>query len=92
MYKKIFKRLIDIIVSICILPIFAICYIIIAPIIYFQDKGKIFYNGERLGKDGKIFKMYKFKSEILFTISWIKVFIQNIFQVFRLLDKMKKSV
>lgn len=62
MYKKFFKRLIDIIISICILPFFAICYIIIAPIIYFQDRGKIFYNGERLGKDGKIFKMYKFRT------------------------------
>lgn len=30
--------------------------------IYFQDKGFIFYNAPRLGKDGKIFKMYKFRS------------------------------
>ena len=36
--------------------------IIIGPIIYFQDKGSIFYNAPRLGKDGKIFKMYKFRS------------------------------
>ena len=62
MYKKYLKRIIDLIVSICVLPIFIIFYIIIAPIIYFEDKGKIFYNGERLGKDGKIFKMYKFRT------------------------------
>ena len=62
MYKKYLKRIIDLIVSICALPIFIIFYIIIAPIIYFEDKGKIFYNGERLGKDGKIFKMYKFRT------------------------------
>ena len=62
MYKKYLKRIIDLIVSICVLPIFIIFYIIIAPIIYFEDKGKIFYNGERLGRDGKIFKMYKFRT------------------------------
>ena len=62
MYKKYLKRIIDLIVSICALPIFIIFYIIIAPIIYFEDKGRIFYNGERLGKDGKIFKMYKFRT------------------------------
>lgn len=62
MYKKYLKRIIDLIVSICALPIFIIFYIIIAPIIYFEDKGKIFYNGERLGRDGKIFKMYKFRT------------------------------
>lgn len=30
--------------------------------IYFQDKSSIFYNALRLGKEGKIFKMYKFRS------------------------------
>lgn len=62
MYKKYLKRIIDLIVSICALPVFIIFYIIIAPIIYFEDKGKIFYDGERLGKDGKIFRMYKFRT------------------------------
>jgi undecaprenyl phosphate N,N'-diacetylbacillosamine 1-phosphate transferase len=36
--------------------------IAIGPIIYFQDKGSIFYNSTRLGKNGKLFKMYKFRS------------------------------
>jgi lipopolysaccharide/colanic/teichoic acid biosynthesis glycosyltransferase len=30
--------------------------------IYFQDKGSIFYIAPRLGKNGKTFKMYKFRS------------------------------
>lgn len=62
MYSKFVKRLIDIIISICLLPIFFIIYIIIAPIIYINDKGSIFYNSNRLGKDGKIFEMYKFRT------------------------------
>ena len=36
--------------------------LILGPIIYFTDKGPIFYNGPRIGRDGKVFKMCKFRS------------------------------
>jgi lipopolysaccharide/colanic/teichoic acid biosynthesis glycosyltransferase len=36
--------------------------LIIGPIISFGDKGPVFYNALRLGKNGKTFKMYKFRS------------------------------
>ena len=62
MYKKFVKRLIDIVVSIIGMPFFAIIFIIIAPIIYFSDKGSVFYNADRLGYKGKNYKMYKFRS------------------------------
>jgi lipopolysaccharide/colanic/teichoic acid biosynthesis glycosyltransferase len=62
MYKSVFKRGIDIILAIIVLPIWFIILVIVGPIIYFQDKGSIFYNAPRLGKDGRIFKMYKFRS------------------------------
>lgn len=62
MYRKYFKRVLDIIISITLLPIFAIITICIAPIIYFTDKGHIFYNANRLGKNGREFKMYKFRT------------------------------
>lgn len=39
-----------------------IILVVVGPMIYFQDKGSIFYNAPRLGKDGEIFKMYKFRS------------------------------
>jgi lipopolysaccharide/colanic/teichoic acid biosynthesis glycosyltransferase len=61
-YKKYIKRLFDIIVSLLGLPFFIIIFVILAPIIYFSDRGPIFYNAPRLGKNGKIFKMYKFRS------------------------------
>lgn len=35
---------------------------IIGPLIYIEDRGPVFYNAPRLGKNGKIFKMYKFRS------------------------------
>lgn len=62
MYKRFFKRLFDLILSIIALPFWFIILVIIGPIIYFQDKGSIFYNAPRLGKGGKVFKMYKFRS------------------------------
>ena len=62
MYRSYFKRLFDLIFAAITLPFWLIILIVIGPIIYFQDKGSIFYNAPRLGKDGKIFKMYKFRS------------------------------
>lgn len=62
MYKKFFKRMFDIIVVIIALPFLALITLIVAPIIYFTDRGPIFYNAQRIGKNGKLFKMYKFRS------------------------------
>lgn len=62
MYKNLLKRVFDIIIAVTALPIWFIILVIIGPIIYFQDKGSIFYNAPRLGKNGKVFKMYKFRS------------------------------
>lgn len=62
MYKRFFKRLFDIILALLALPVVLLVIIIFAPIIYFTDKGPVFYNAERVGKDGKPFKMYKLRS------------------------------
>lgn len=62
MYKHFFKRLIDIMISLVALPVLLIVLAIFAPIIYFTDKGPVFYNAQRIGKNGKLFKMYKFRS------------------------------
>lgn len=62
MYKHFFKRFLDIFISIAALPFFAIIFIIVAPLIFFTDKGPVFYCGKRIGRNGKIFKMFKFRS------------------------------
>ena len=62
MYKHFFKRLFDIIVCLMGLPFFFLIFIVVAPIIKLTDGGPVFYNAERLGKGGKLFKMYKFRS------------------------------
>ncbi len=65
MYKKYLKRFLDIFLSLLGLPILIIVLILFAPIIYLTDKGSIFYNAPRLGRNGAIFKMYKLRSMYL---------------------------
>ena len=59
------KRVFDIICGLlgCILTL-AIC-IFIGPAVYFASPGPIFFSQERVGKNGKKFKMYKFRSMYL---------------------------
>jgi len=56
------KRVFDIIISILILPILLLLILILAIIIKLDSKGSIFFVQERVGKDGKIFKCYKFRT------------------------------
>lgn len=62
MYSRGIKRVFDFIIGLIALPFVLVITIIIAPIIYLNDKGPVFYNASRLGKNGKPFKMYKFRS------------------------------
>lgn len=62
MYAKFVKRLLDIIVSFLALPFVGLVVLIMAPIIYLEDKGPVFYNATRRGKDGHEFKMFKLRS------------------------------
>ena len=61
-YKKYIKRVLDIIFSILAIIIVIILFFPIGILILLEDKGSIFYNANRLGKNGKIFKMYKFRT------------------------------
>lgn len=44
------------------LPFVLVVIIIFAPIIWFTDRGPVFYNANRAGKDYKPFKMFKLRS------------------------------
>ncbi len=65
MYGKYIKRLLDIVVALLGLPLLILVLLVLTPIIYFTDKGLVFYNAPRLGKNGRIFKMYKLRSMTL---------------------------
>ncbi len=62
MYKKIIKRILDFVLSliglIALLPFF----LIFAIIIKIESRGPIFFKQERIGKNKKIFKIYKFRT------------------------------
>lgn len=62
MYLRFGKRACDLVVSIVALPFVLIIIAVLAPIIHFEDKGPVFYNAPRVGKDGRDFKMYKLRS------------------------------
>jgi Sugar transferases involved in lipopolysaccharide synthesis len=56
------KRFFDIVLSLGGLVILAIPCLIIAVLIKLCDGGPVLYTQARVGKDGKIFKIYKFRS------------------------------
>ncbi len=61
MYSYI-KRFFDLLFSLIVLPFVLIIIVIIAPFIWIEDKGPIFYAGKRIGYMGKPFGMLKFRS------------------------------
>lgn len=65
MYRRYFKRLLDILLALCGLPILTAVLLICAPLIYLADKGPVFYNAPRLGYHGQIFTMYKLRSMVV---------------------------
>ena len=59
------KRIMDICAGIIGCLLTAVIFIFVAPIIYINSPGPIFYTQERIGRNGKLFKMYKFRSMYL---------------------------
>lgn len=56
------KRLFDIVSSLLVLIIFSPVFLIISLIIAIGSKGGVFYKQERIGRNGKPFLLYKFRS------------------------------
>lgn len=65
MYVYCIKRGIDLFFSILLLPLICFSIVILYFLILFDDKGPLFYNAQRLGKDGISFKMFKFRTMII---------------------------
>lgn len=61
----IFKKIVDLIGGLVGCLITLILIIVIGPIIYIKSPGNIFYVSKRVGKNGKIFNFYKFRSMVL---------------------------
>lgn len=61
-YAKYIKRLLDIIISLFVLVLFWWLFLIIALLVRINLGTPILFAQDRPGKDGKIFKLYKFRS------------------------------
>ena len=63
MYKRYFKRWLDFAIVFCVLLVMWPVLLVIAVWLHFANKGAgAFFMQERPGKDGKLFKVIKFKS------------------------------
>lgn len=56
------KRLFDFLASLAALILLSPLMLILAILVYLDDPGKVFYGHLRIGKNGKPFKMWKFRS------------------------------
>ena len=65
MYAKYIKRFLDLVLSLMALIILMPLMIVIAILIKIDSKGPVFFLQERLGKNGKIFKIIKFRTMIV---------------------------
>ena len=62
MYKLFVKRLLDIILSGIAIVVLSPIYLIISIVVKIQMGSPILFSQDRIGKDEKIFKLYKFRS------------------------------
>ena len=65
MYKNCFKRLFDFCIALCAFPFVLLVCIGVWIAIKCDDGGPLFHMASRIGKNGRIFKMYKFRSMIV---------------------------
>lgn len=60
--KAFAKHLLDYIVGLVGFLIFCLVYVVLAPIIKLDSKGPVIFAQNRVGRNGRIFKCYKFRS------------------------------
>jgi lipopolysaccharide/colanic/teichoic acid biosynthesis glycosyltransferase len=60
-WRIVFKRVFDILVSFLFLIVFSWLYLIIAVLIKLESSGPVFYGSERIGPNGQVFKLWKFR-------------------------------
>ena len=62
MYRNFFKRLMDVVLSLMGLIVLAIPMAVVAIIIKLDSPGPAIFAQERIGRNGKVYWMYKFRS------------------------------
>jgi lipopolysaccharide/colanic/teichoic acid biosynthesis glycosyltransferase len=64
MHSLFVKRLLDILFSLFGLAVSSPLWLLISILIYLENRGSIYYLQDRIGKNGRIFKIIKFRSMI----------------------------
>lgn len=64
-FYRFVKRCMDLILSLAAMPLYLILYVLAAVAIKCTDGGPVLYKSMRIGKDGKPFYMYKFRTMAL---------------------------
>lgn len=59
------KRLIDLFGSFIGLIVLSPIILVVSLLIKFESKGPVIFSQDKIGKDGKVFKMYKFRSMVV---------------------------
>lgn len=62
MYAKCIKRLLDIVLSLIAIIVLSPVYLIVAIVVRIQMGFPVLFSQDRIGKDEKVFKLYKFRS------------------------------
>ena len=62
MYRNYFKTLLDKLLSLLGIVLLSPVFIVVFVVLFFNNKGKVFFIQNRPGKNGKIFKIIKFKT------------------------------
>ena len=62
MYARVVKRAIDFIIALSAFIVLLVPMLIVAIVIKIESKGPAIFVQERVGKNGKVYKMYKFRS------------------------------
>ena len=69
-YVLVVKRIADILIGLAALPFLLVIMVIVGAAIKIEDGGPIIYRAKRIGKNSKIFDMYKFRSMIVDAPNW----------------------
>jgi len=58
------RRIVDVLVALAVLPVLAPAFLVVAAAVVLESRGPAFYGGWRVGKDGRHFRMWKFRTMV----------------------------
>jgi undecaprenyl phosphate N,N'-diacetylbacillosamine 1-phosphate transferase len=63
-YRKVIKPVLDIVLAVIALTLLSPIFVLVPVMIKIDSKGPVFFRQERLGRNGSVFRIYKFRSMV----------------------------